>query len=48
MVISDLDIQDRYNPYSNDPECAVDAFVEYIEHDQDSKYSKMSYQHMMV
>ena len=48
VVISDIDLQQNYNRYSNDPECAVGSFVEDLEHDEDGKYANISYQQLMV
>ena len=44
ILPSSIDLQHNHNHYSNDPECAVDAFVEDIEHDEDGKYANISYQ----
>ena len=44
VVIRGLDIQESYNYYSNDPECAFDAFVQDIGHNEDDKYANISYQ----
>jgi len=48
VVISDKNSNDGNIHYSNDPECAVDAFVEDIEHGEDGKHAKISYQQLMV
>ena len=48
VVIYGLDIQERHKFYSNDAECAFDAFGDDIEHDEDDKHANTSYQQMMV
>ena len=48
VVISDLDIQEIHNHYSNDPECAIDNFIEDIEYNEDDEYTNISYEQLMV
>ena len=44
VVMSNIDIQESHNHYNNDPECAVDYFLQNIEHDENGKHTNISYQ----